>query len=108
VRVVGLLPAVSLALGVAVGLVAPWPRAFVSALALAALVAAAGWLRRWPRVTTVALVIGFASGGAAIATQAADAALHPPLRQLLQGASAALRSTRSGRQAATTRCRRGP
>ncbi|HEV8398127.1 MAG TPA: DNA internalization-related competence protein ComEC/Rec2 [Vicinamibacterales bacterium] len=85
-RVIGLLPALSLSLGVAVGLVATWPRAFISTLALAVLIAVAAWVRRWPRVTTAALVVGFASGGAAIATRAADAALHPPLRQVLHDA----------------------
>jgi competence protein ComEC len=85
-RAVGLLPAVSLILGVALGLGVAWPGVFAATMAVAALVAAAGWLRSGPRVTTIALVVGFASGGAAIATHAADAALHPPLRRVLEDA----------------------
>jgi len=37
-------------------------------------------------VTTGALVLGFTAGGAATASEARDAALHPPLRQALQDA----------------------
>jgi len=83
---VGLLPAGSLGLGVAVGLMASWPRGFVGTMSLAAVVAVAAWLRRWPRVTTSALALGFAAGGAAAATTARDGALHPPLRQALHAA----------------------
>jgi competence protein ComEC len=55
-------------------------------MAAAVGVAAAGWALRWERVTTAALMIGFASAGAAVAANARDAALHPPLRQLLHDA----------------------
>ena len=65
---------------------APWSHLLAWTLGGSAAVAAVGWLRRWPHVTTGALVLGFASGGAATASAARDAALHPPLRQVLQDA----------------------
>ena len=85
-RVVGLLPAVSLGCGVALGLVAPCSRVFAWTLGCAAVVAAVGWLSGSSHVTTGALVLGFASGGAATASEARETALHPPLRQVLNDA----------------------
>jgi len=80
-----------------VGLMASWPRGFVGTMSLAAVVAVAAWLRRWPRVTTSALALGFAAGGAAAATTARDGALHPPLRQALHPAGLASPSGGAGR-----------
>src|SRR5687768_12313234 len=82
-RVVGLLPAASLSLGVAVGLVTQWPHVFGWVMPFAVAIAAAGWGLRWARVTSVALVLGFAAAGAAAAVHSQDAALHTPLRRVL-------------------------
>jgi len=84
VALVGVLPALSLVAGVLAGLAAPWsvrPWLWLAAVALA--VAAAGWLRGWNRLTTGAIVAGFAVCGAGGASHARDRALDAPLRRVL-------------------------
>jgi len=82
---VAILPALSLAAGVLAGLAAPWSARSWLGLAAAALgVAVAGWVRGWNRLTTGAVVAGFAACGAAGASHARDRAIDTPLRRELE------------------------
>ena len=82
---VAILPALSLATGVLAGLAAPWSARSWLGLAAAALgVAVAGWVRGWNRLTTGAVVAGFAACGAAGASHARDGAIDTPLRRELE------------------------
>ena len=81
---IGLLPALSLLIGATLGLIASvtaWTYAAV--LALTCLGALAGWWRRSPRATLIAVVAGFMAGGAALSVSARERALHSSIRQVL-------------------------
>jgi len=84
VAAIGLLPALSLLIGATLGLitsVTAWT--YAAALPLTCLGALAGWRRRSPRTTLVAVVTGFLAGGAALSVNAREGALHSSIRQVL-------------------------
>ena len=71
-----MLPALSLVAGVLVALASPWDAwVFVVPMLAAIVVATVAWAYGWTRVTTAALIAGFAACGAANAAQARERAL---------------------------------
>jgi competence protein ComEC len=81
---VAILPALALVGGVLAGLAAPWDAwTYLVPLVAVCGLAAVSWTRGRTRVTTGALVLGFAACGAANASHARERALHTPLRTLL-------------------------
>src|SRR5688572_12603855 len=81
---VAVLPALSIVLGVLAGLLTDCePRVFVAPIVAAVFLAALAWAREWTRVTTGALVVGFAACGAANAAFSRERALDTPLRSAL-------------------------
>jgi competence protein ComEC len=84
--VVGVLPALSLVVGVLVGLSTPWgPRAYLQPLGAALVLSLVAWWCAWPRTATAALIAGFAACGAANAAHARERAIDTPLRRVLDG-----------------------
>jgi competence protein ComEC len=86
VAAIGLLPALSLLVGATLGLktsLNAWT--YASALLLTCIGAFACWWCRSPRGTLVAVLAGFLAGGAALAVNARERALHSSVRQILNG-----------------------
>src|SRR5262245_33695712 len=84
VAAVGLLPAISLLVGAALGLNGGLSAGtYASALPLTSLAALLCWCCRAPRSALVMVLAGFLAGGAALAAEARVRALHSSLRQTL-------------------------
>jgi len=84
VPVAGLVPALGLLLGAALGLnshVKAWT--FASCLAITCVVVIDCWRRRAHRAVLLSLTFGFLTAGAALAVDARERALHASLRQVL-------------------------
>ncbi|HZI81875.1 MAG TPA: DNA internalization-related competence protein ComEC/Rec2 [Vicinamibacterales bacterium] len=81
---VGVIPALSLVAGILVALASPWDAwVFLVPMLAAIVVATVAWSYNWPRVTTAALIAGFAACGAASGAQARERALDTTLRRVL-------------------------
>jgi competence protein ComEC len=84
---VGALPALSLVVGVLLGLAVPWSATpWLACGAVTLGVAMLGWLRGRAPVASVALIAGFSACGAANAAHARDQAIDAPLRRALDAA----------------------
>jgi competence protein ComEC len=84
VAAIGLLPALSVLIGATLGLITSFTAwTYAAALPLTCAGALAGWWRRSPRVTLVAVVAGFLAGGAALSVNARERALHSSIRHIL-------------------------